>query len=107
INIVPDRGAHLRNARPRQHKSPNLEDAARHLITYMTAPSRQAAAPPSEYVMFMNQRQLSNHVQRNQQSGPSSGPVPPQPPIYPPAITSAYCSCYSNKFIIRAPYDPL
>ncbi|MFM7990336.1 MAG: hypothetical protein ACKPKO_64575, partial [Candidatus Fonsibacter sp.] len=27
----------------------------------MTTPSRQAAAPPSEDVMFMNQRRLINH----------------------------------------------
>ncbi|MFM7983357.1 MAG: hypothetical protein ACKPKO_28945, partial [Candidatus Fonsibacter sp.] len=87
IHLVPDRGAHLRNARPRQQNPahnasiPSIVDAARHLITYMTTPSGAAAAPPSEDVMCMNPRQLRNHFQCNQQSGP----VPPQPPIYPPA----------------------
>ena len=51
----------------------------------MTTPSRQSAVPPSEDVMFMNQRQLRNHFHRNQPSGPSSRPVPPQPPRYPHA----------------------
>ena len=83
INLAPDRGAHLRNARPRQQNPtqstsiPSLVDAARNIITYMTTHSRQAAAPPSEDVMFTNQRQLRKYFQRNQQSGSSSGPVPP------------------------------
>ncbi|MFM7979952.1 MAG: hypothetical protein ACKPKO_11620, partial [Candidatus Fonsibacter sp.] len=90
ISLVPDRGAHLRIARPRQQKPAQsasktiIVDAARHLITYLTTPSRQADVSPSEDVMFMNQRRLRNNFRRNQQSGPTSGPASPQPPIYPP-----------------------
>ncbi|MFM7988118.1 MAG: hypothetical protein ACKPKO_53270, partial [Candidatus Fonsibacter sp.] len=54
--------------------------------TYLSRPA-DAAVPPYEDVMFMNQRQFLNQFQRNQQGRSSSSG---QPPIYPPAQTQEH-----------------
>ncbi|MFM7988207.1 MAG: hypothetical protein ACKPKO_53730, partial [Candidatus Fonsibacter sp.] len=94
INLVPDRGAHLRarlnKARPQQQNPaqsasiPSIVDTAMAIFSYLT--QKPPAVPPSEDMMYMNDRQLREYLRRNQPSASSSsGPMPPHPPIYPPA----------------------